>query len=136
MESQLINYKKKFYILLEKYKNNYILANSEETSDSKNFLNNTESNIYKLFNDIFLFKSSLVEKTNNIVSSLEKDNETIQNYKTQISILTKKLNSIENKYNASKPMKEFIMYSFQRKYIDYILLLIIFIVLVIAFKKL
>lgn len=136
MESQLLNYKKKFYILLEKYKNNYILANSEETNDSRNFLNNTESNIHKLFNDLFLFKSSLLEETNNIESSLEKDNETIQKYKSQISILRKKLNNIENKYNASKPMKEFTMYSFQRKYIDYLLLLIIFTVLVIAFIKL
>ena len=33
MESQLTNYKKEFYILLEKYKNNYILANSEETNE-------------------------------------------------------------------------------------------------------
>jgi hypothetical protein len=136
MESQLINYKKKFYILLEKYKNNYILANSEETNDSRNFLNNTESNIHKLFNDLFLFKSSLLEETNNIESSLEKDNETIQKYKSQISILRKKLNNIENNYNASKPMKEFTMYSFQRKYVDYLLLLIIFILLVIAFIKL
>lgn len=136
MESQLTNYKKKFYILLEKYKNNYILANSEETNDSRNFLNNTEGNIHKLFNDLFLFKSSLLEETNNIESSLEKDNETIEKYKTQISILRKKLDNIENKYNASKPMKEFTMYSFQRKYIDYLLLLIIFIVLVIAFIKL
>lgn len=136
MESQLINYKKKFYILLEKYKNNYILANSEETNDSKNFLNNSESNIHKLFNDLFLFKSSLLEETNNIENSLEKDNEAIQNYKSQISILRKKLNNIENKYNASKPMKEFTMYSFQRKYVDYLLLLIIFTFLVIAFIKL
>lgn len=136
MDSQLLNYKKRFYILLEKYKNNYILANSEETNDSRNFLNNTESNIHKLFNDLFLFKSSLLEETNNIESSLEKDNETIQKYKTQISILRKKLDNIENKYNASKPMKEFTMYSFQRKYIDYLLLLIMFIVLVIAFIKL
>lgn len=136
MDSQLINYKKKFYILLEKYRNNYILANSEETNDSKNFLHNSESNIHSLFKDLFLFKSSLVEKTNNIESGLEKDNETIKNYKNEISILRKKLDTIENKYNASKPMKEFTMYSFQRKYIDYLLLLFVFIFLVIAFIKL
>ena len=136
MESQLTNYKKKFYIFLEKYKNNYILANSEETNESRNFLQNTESNIHKLFNDIFLFKSSMVKKTNEIENSLEKDNETIQTYKTQISILRKKLDNIENNYNASKPMKEITMYSFQRKYIDYLLLLIIFTVLVVSFLKL
>ena len=136
MESQLINYKKKFYILLEKYKNNYILANSEETSDSVNFLHNTESNIHKLLNDLFLLKSSLVKKTNNIESNLEKDNEIIKKYKTQISLLTKKLNTIENKYNASKPMKNLTIYAFQRKYIDYLLLLLLFIVLIGVYLKL
>ncbi len=78
----------------------------------------------------------MVKKTNEIEKSLEKDNETIQTYKTQISILRKKLDNIENNYNASKPMKEITMYSFQRKYIDYLLLLIIFTVLVVSFLKL
>jgi len=136
MDLKLTNYKKKFYILLEKYKNNYILANSEETNESKNILHNTESIIHKLFNDIFLFKSSLLEKTTSIENSLEKDNDSIKKYKTQISLLQKELNTIENKYNVSNPMKELSMYLFERKYVDYILLLFVFITLLIASLKL
>jgi len=135
MENQLELFEKKYYLLLEKFKKEYILYKSTNSKEYKNIFLNTENNINKLLKDIFLFKSQLLGETDTIDKKLTKQNDEIEKDRVISKKLKNKLISLRNVYTASEPMKEISNAQFNNTIIDLLLMISIFTVLLFVFYK-
>ena len=135
MENQLELFEKKFYLLLEKFKKEYVLYKSTDSKEYKNIFLNTENNINKLLKDIFLFKSQLLGETDTIDKKLTKQNNEIEKDRKMSKKIKNKLISLQNVYNASEPMKEMSNTQFNKTIVDLLLMISIFTVLLFVFYK-
>lgn len=135
MENQLEIFEKKFYLLLEKFKKEYVLHKSTDSKEYKNIFLNTENNINKLLKDIFLFKSQLLGETDTIDKKLTKQNNEIEKDRKMSKKLKNKIISLQNVYNASEPMKEMSNTQFNKTIVDLLLMISVFSVLLFVFYK-
>ena len=136
MENQLETFEKKFYLLLEKFKKEYVLYKSTDSKEYKNIFLNTENNINKLLKDIFLFKSQLLGETDTIDRKLTKQNNEIEKDRNLTKKLKNKIFSLQNIYNASLPMKKMSKERFNTTFLDLMLMVLMFIVLLFTSYKL
>lgn len=136
MENQLETFEKKFYLLLEKFKKEYVLYKSTDSKEYKNIFLNTENNINKLLKDIFLFKSQLLGETDTIDRKLTKQNNEIEKDRKLTNKLKNKIFSLQNIYNASLPMKKMSKERFNTTFLDLMLMVLMFIVLLFTSYKL
>lgn len=111
MEEKLDLFEKKFYLLMQQYKKNYVSVKMENSQENKNFFNNTLNSINILHNNVNKFEKDVTQNIKNLQRDFKKYNLDVEEKKKLIGDLKEKNIKLKQTSSAGKPFKEVIQYT-------------------------
>lgn len=111
LDEKLDLFEKKFYLLMQQYKKNYVSLKMENSEENKNFFNNSVNSINILYNDVNNFEKNVTQMIKNLQNDFNKHNLDIEEKKKLIGNLKEKNIKLKQTSTAGKPFKEVIEYN-------------------------
>lgn len=111
LEEKLDLFEKKFYLLMQQYKKNYVSVKMENSQENKNFFNNTLNSINILHNDVNKFEKDVTQMIKNLQRDFKKHNLDIEEKKKLIGDLKDKNIKLKQTSSGGKPFKDVIKYN-------------------------
>lgn len=111
LEEKLDLFEKKFYLLMQQYKKNYVSVKIENSQENKNFFNNTLNSINILHNNVNKFEKDVTQMIKNLQRDFKKHNLDVEEKKKLIGNLKEKNIKLKQTSTAGKPFKEVIEYN-------------------------
>lgn len=111
LEEKLDLFEKKFYLLMQQYKKNYVSVKMENSQENKNFFNNTLNSIDVLHNDVNKFEKDVTQMIKNLQRDFKKHNLDIEEKKKLIGDLKEKNIKLKQTSSTGKPFKDVIEYT-------------------------
>lgn len=111
LEEKLDLFEKKFYLLMQQYKINYVSVKMENSQENKNFFNNTLNGINILHNDVNKFEKDVTQMIKNLQRDFKKHNLDIEEKKKLIGDLKDKNIKLKQTSSGGKPFKDVIKYN-------------------------
>lgn len=111
LEEKLDLFEKKFYLLMQQYKKNYVSVKMENSQENKNFFNNTLNSINILQNDVNKFEKDVTQMIKNLQRDFKKHNLDVEEKKKLIGNLKEKNIKLKQTSSTGKPFKEVIKYN-------------------------
>lgn len=111
LEEKLDLFEKKFYLLMQQYKKNYVSVKMENSQENKNFFNNTINSINTLHNDVNKFEKDVTQMIKNLQRDFENHNLDIEEKKILLGNLKEKNIKLKQASSTGKPFKDVIQYN-------------------------
>lgn len=111
LDENLDLFEKKFYLLMQQYKKNYVSVKMERSQENHHFFNNTLNSIDVLHNDINTFEKRVTQMIKNLHRNFKKHNLDIDERGKLIGNLKEKNIKLKQTTSAGKPFKDVIEYN-------------------------
>jgi hypothetical protein len=111
LEEKLDLFEKKFYLLMQQYKKNYVSMKMENSHENINFFNNTINIINTLHNDVNKFEKKVTKMIKNLQRDFENHNLDIEEKKILLGNLKEKNIKLKQASGTGKPFKDVIQYN-------------------------